>query len=527
MFSVPRESPSPVHPKAAQHLFGPAVTVTLFAVASQAVAFAVQVLIASYFGAGASMDAYLAASAFPQYFVAVFLGSLGFVFLPTFIDRVSGGSREDAWRMASSIINLSMLFLVLLTLVGLFLPNVLLSFSAPGLSGASHDVAVRLAFIIWPTVVAQGLIALLTGVLHAESRFGWASSVPFLGAIANLLLLITLARSWGIFGLAVATTVGLLLQVLLLLPIAAKRGRYQFILDWKNPAVIRILGLVAPLAVASIVGKSMTIVERYFASSMSEGTISHLGYAFRLLSVVTLLISTGITTVVFPRMATNVSQDGVQELRKTMSAGLRFMWLLAAPATAIGIALAYPMVVSLFQRGHFANADARVVAQLLQIYLLSCPSSCLANVTARAFYVMKDTKTVAILGSIESIAYVGYTALLAHVLGAAGVALGYVLLFSGSFAWQTLIIRRKTGSPKGSTVLRSFLRTSVAALLAGIAAFAAADSCGNPMLGLLLGGSVGIGIYSVTLILLRSEEIGPLRAAVIRLVQRKDSTGLA
>ena len=490
--------------------------VTGFTIVGQAVGFATQVVTAGLFGAESGMDAFLAASAVPQYVMAALLGSLGFVFVPVFVDYLATGREDEAWQIASSVINLSLLVLGALVALGILFPDAILGLTAPGLPDATHRQAARIALITWPSVLATGLVSLLTGIYQSQSRFGWPAAVPVIGALVNLGLVIALANWLGIIGLALATTLGIVLQVGLLLPLAAKRGRYRLTLNWRHPAVCQVLRLLMPLVLANIVSKSTPVIDRFLASGMPEGSISHLGYGFRIFSVLTMLISTGITTVIFPRMAVNVTTADLSGLRHTMSTGLRFMWLAIAPLMALGISLALALVVGVFQRGQFSAADAVAVAGLLQVYLLALAPACLGNVTGRGFYVLKDTRTLAVWGSIESVAYVLYTVMLARVWGVLGIALGYVVFYNGSLAWQVLILRHKTGSMGGRTVLNSFARTGMAALLGGGTAWVVVQIAPNAWSQLFIGGSLGLVAYAVALLALRSPEAQVILAAVAK-----------
>lgn len=503
--------------------------VTLFSLVGQVVAFATQMVTAALFGAGAGMDAFLAASAVPQYVIAVLLGSLGFVFVPVFVDYLATGREDEAWRIASSVINLSLLVLGAMVALGILFPDAILGVTAPGLPDAIHRQAVQIAVITWPSVLATGVVFLLSGIYQSQSRFGWPAAVPVIGAIVNLGLVVALANWLGIIGLAIATTLGIVLQVGLLLPLALKKGSYRLTLDWRHPAVWQVLRLLLPLVLVSLVAKSTLLVDRYLASGMPEGSISHLGYAFRIFIFIILLVSTGITTVIFPRMAFDMAGSDLFGLRRTMSAGLRFMWLAIAPVIALGITLALPMVTAVFKRGHFGAADAVAVAGLLQVYLLALAPACLGNVTGRGFYVLKDTRTFAVLGSIESVAYVFYTIALARVWGVTGIVIGYVILFNGSLAWQVFIVRHKTGRTGGRTVLCSFARTGLAAMLGGVAAWGVTTIFTNVWVQLVLGGTVGLGIYGILLHELGSVEARAMSKSImdwIRLRYRKDLVSL-
>jgi putative peptidoglycan lipid II flippase len=466
----------------------------------------IQVAMAAYFGARSEMDAFLTANTLPQYLTAVLLSSLSFVFIPVFVDYLAQGHEEEAWRLASGIINQCALVLGVIALAGIILAEPLLRLVTPGLAEESIQVALRVARITWPTIVATGLLTLLTGIYQAQGRFGWPAMVPMLGAGVNLLVVLLLARSWGVVGVAVAATVSAVLQVVLLLPGILARQRYRLVFNWRHPGSLLILRLLLPLVLSSLMVRWTPIIDRYLASRLSEGAISHLGYASKLMTLVALLTSVGISTVVFPRMALNSADGNLQELRHTVSMSLRLMWMLVAPVMSLVIALALPVLTTMFQRGAFNPNDVQEVAKLLQVYSLALISMCLGSITGRTFSALKDTRILAIMGAVEAVAYLVYTPLLAQKFGVVGIAWGYVIYFNFSLVWQVLVIRYRTGNTGGAAVLRSFLRIGAAGVLSGAVAWGLSQMLAYPSMQLLCGGSLGLAIYLAALIWLRSEE---------------------
>lgn len=495
------------HSGGMKHLWRPTMIITLFTVGGQGVGFVTQIVIAAIFGARADMDAFLAANTLPQYIIAVLLSSLAVVFIPVFIEYVAEGREDEAWKVASAVITLCILVLATFVVAGMLFGRQLLQLTTPGLSSQSLDLAVRVALITWPTVVATGLVSLLTGIYQAQESFGWPSAVPFIGAIVNLGLIVVWARSFGVVGLALAATTSLILQVVLLLPIVRGPGKFHWSLNWRHPGVRQVLHLLWPLAVSGLVFRWTPIIDRYVASGLAEGAISHLGYAFKLLSLLTVFFSTGIATVIFPRMVMKTSTSDMAGLRHTVSMGLRIMWLALAPAVAIGMALALPLITILFRRGAFSAADAHSVALLFQVYLLALAGGCLGNIGGRIFYALKDTRTIAVMGVAEALGYAIYTPLLARWLGIIGLALGYVLYFDLSPAWWLPVLRYKMGNVGGRTILFSFLRTGLAAILAGVAAMTATVLFPNVWIQLVLGGMLGLSVFLVSVWLLGSPEV--------------------
>jgi putative peptidoglycan lipid II flippase len=485
-----------------------AFIITLFSFTSQLVLFIAQILSAAFFGADTEMDAYLAAVTLPQYVISVLLGSLAFVFIPVFVDYKVRGAEQDAYAVAASLFNNCMAVLAVLAVIGIIFARPLIQLTAPGLSAETMDVSVKVAIITWPSILATGAVSLLSSIYQAEKKFGWQAAVPFIGAVVNVLLLLLLAKSLGVLGLAIAATVSVVVQALLLVRIIVN-PTYRFSFDWRSPAVRQILRLLFPLIFVAVLTKFTPLIERYLASQLPEGTISHLNYAFKITGALTILITIGGSTVIFPKMAAVSSENDPGQLRKTISVGMRLMWLIIAPIVAIGFVLAEPVVKLLFERGEFTELDSVAVAEIFKIYSLALIGMCLGNITGRGFYVMKDTRTLAIFGTFEVIAYCIYTYFLTQWLGITGIVIGYVIYFNLSLLWQLIVldVRLKGTRPAGD--LRSIITTAAASCVGAIFTFQVKQliAAETPWLIVPIAAAAGLIVYALGLLLFKSSEM--------------------
>ena len=497
----------------------PVLIVTLLTLTAQIANVALQITTAYLFGAGADMDAFLAANSLPLYLNVALLGSLGFVFVPVFVQHMTTQREADAWQIAGSVSVLCVLGLGCVAALGMLFADAILELAAPGLSPQTHSLAVRLSWILWPSVPASGMALLLTSIYHSLVRFTWPAAVPFIGTITSLILTLLLFGRYGILSLAISATIGSFLQILLLLPVAFQGGRLQLLVNLRHPGVGQVLRLLVPLVLASMVGKATTVVERYFASSLAAGSISHLNYALRVVTLLSVFISSGISVVIFQRMSMHAAGEEKERLRRTISAGVRYLWLIAAPLMALSSALALPAVIIGLQHGQFGPTDSMAVASLMRVYLLSLAAGALGNIMARGFYVLQDTRTLGVMSGLEALAYVVYTALLVRYFGVLGVAVGYVILFNGSLIWQALILRRKTGA-SGRSLIPSMLQTASSAILAGGVAWGVASNLHSSLAQLFWGGLAGLAVYVACLLLLRSPELHALLTYGLRALPR-------
>ena len=492
--------PVPDSPPVGGALVRPIVGVTLLTVGLQGTTLLVHVLMARLFGAGPDLDAYLAAFAMPQYVTAIVVGVLSAVCIPVIIGTAEREGIDEARRVAQGITLVVMTAMVGLTAICAVFSSPLLGLSTPGLPPPVHQAATGMAWLLWLTVLGTTGVAIATSVENAQYRFLRAALVPFAGSVLNIALLALLARPFGIVGAAVATTAGALVQLLLLWTVFDRRGESLHALV-ARPGVREALSLLWPLIVSGVFLRVTIVGERYFASMMPTGSITHISYASRMIAPLALLLSTGIATVLFPRMSQQSAVGNLEDLGAGFSTALRLMWILVAPATLIGIALSRPITGALYEGGRFTSADAGHVASLLQIYLLALAGSAIGVITGKVLYALKAARLLAVAGVIEGVAYVLYTSALVRTLGARGVAWGFVLYVTAALVWHILYVTVRIRWTRLASTAWSVVRTTVAAGAAALVAHAVVGRLAGAWTQAIAGGAASL-IAFVALMLL-------------------------
>lgn len=460
---------------------------------AQAAGLASQLVFSFTFGASAETDALFAALALPTYVTAVLVSSLAVAFIPIFIDRRSRNGVQDAVDLANGLVNVVALGLTAMAIVGMLFADQLIALTAPGLPSQTAHLASQLAVILWPSIVASGLLAVFTAMWQVEHRFAWSTLAPIAGSLVNALLTFILGMTIGIVGAAVALMVGLWLQVLLLAPSVARRWRPT--LGLHHPGLRVLLAGAVPLILAGLAIKASAVLERYLGSDLPPGELSHLTYASRIVFTLGALLSSGPAAVMLPRMAEDVATLDYAGLRSRTGTGLRRLWFVAAPLIFMLIALSEPAVRILFERGAFTREDSSGVASLVRVYALSLVVVALGAVTGRAIYALRATRLIALIGTVEGTAYVLYTVYLARQFGAAGIAGGFTVYMFGSLGWQLIYLRRRLHG-SGASLIRSVIPTTIVAGAAGLCAWLAAGVTDLPVPSLLAGLGAGLSAYA-------------------------------
>jgi putative peptidoglycan lipid II flippase len=192
-----------------------------------------EVVIASLFGATRNMDAFLTAFRAPNMLRDLFAeGALSTAFVTTFSRRIATEGDTSAWRLASKVATLTVVFMSAVVVLGIIFAPEVIAVLAPGFAPEKAQLTILLTRIMFPFILLVSLAALAMGMLNAKNVFGipaMASSFFNLGSIIGGVALcywLDPQPDWrhphfgerGLIALAIATLIGGLLQLLVQFP---------------------------------------------------------------------------------------------------------------------------------------------------------------------------------------------------------------------------------------------------------------------------------------------------------------------
>lgn len=132
-----------------------------------------EVIFAALFGASRNMDAFLTAFRAPNMLRDLFAeGALSTAFITTFSRRIATDGDQSAWRLASKVATLTVVFMSALTVVGIIGAPFLIQILAPGFPPEKAALTIRLTQVMFPFILLVSLAALAMGMLNAKNVFG-------------------------------------------------------------------------------------------------------------------------------------------------------------------------------------------------------------------------------------------------------------------------------------------------------------------------------------------------------------------
>lgn len=450
-----------------------------------------EVVIASLFGATANLDAFLTAFRAPNMLRDLFAeGALSTAFVTTFSRRIATEGDQSAWRLASKVATLTVVFMSALTLVGIVFAPAVIHVLAPGFAPAKADLTILLTRIMFPFILLVSLAALVMGMLNAKNVFGMpalASSFFNIGSIVGgvtFCYLLDPQADWrhphfgerGLIGLAIGTLIGGLLQLLVQFP-SLRRVGFKFRPDfsWRDQGVKTILVLMGPATIAASAVQVNVAVNSGFASKLGDGAMAWLNIAFRLMQLPLGLFGVAVATVTLPLVSRSAALGNKAEFSGALAHALRLVMLLTIPSAIGLVILADPIISLIYQHGKFTALSTERTAEALRFYALGLVGYASVKVLAPAFYAL-DRRNLPMLVSIFSIGVnfaLNWYFTFHLGLGHRGLALSTSLVAITNFLLLYFMMRRYAGRMESGTLLLTLAKLLLAGTLLAAICFGA------------------------------------------------------
>ena len=486
---------------------------------SRILGFVRDAVIAWFFGAGFSSDAFIAAFRIPNLFRRLFAeGSLSAAFIPVFTEYVVNNDQDEAFSLARSAFRLLSIILIIATIGGILLSPWIVRLIAPGFDAQKISLTVTLTRLMFPYFFCIGLMALCMGILNVLGHFAAPAFAPVILnlTIIGSVLFISSTMKTPVIGLALGVLIGGVLQLALQLPILVRKGfRFWEKTRLMHPELKKVGISIIPMTVGGAVYQINIIVGTLLGTLLVEGSVTYLYFADRLVQFPLGIFAIAAATAVLPSLCRQAAIREFDELRKTFAQALKLVFFISIPAMVGLIVLKEPIVVLLFQRGEFDAAATQLTAQAVLYYGLGLWAFSAVRIVAATFFAMQDTRTPVIMAVISIIANIILGLILMKPLAHGGLALATSLASMLNLGLLVHALRSKLGSLGWISIAQSACKTVLSSVGMGLAVWGTAGTVvptANRTTAGLLGGLtasivIGLCIYGVLSYLVKSQEL--------------------
>lgn len=482
-------------------------------------------LLASNFGLSAQTDAYSAAFRIPDLlFTLLVSGALAVSFIPVFVGYLERKKIDEAWDIASTILNFIILTTLGFGLVAMIWTGPLVHLIAPGFDSERFQLTVNLTRIMLVTPLLFGISSVLGAIQQSFQRFllfALASVFYNVGIIIGIMFLAPMF-STPIYGVALGVVTGTALQTLM--QWFGLRGldfRYRFSLNLRQPAVGRIIKLMIPRSLDLGLEQINVIIVTAIGSQLAAGSLTSFYFANNLSNVPLGLFGGAIATAVFPSLIRAAKSKDPERLPQSIQQSIKFVLFLVVPAAAVAVVMRGYIVRLLLGFGDQATAD--VLGWLAGVIV----AQSVFYVVARVFYALEDTRTPLFTSLMTLALNIFFSYWLAGEYGVPGLAMAISLVTSIELLFLLYMLKRKIGDFGLRTIALQASKVLVAASLMTVAMYAMItavfplyrDERGWRVLGpkFLLVCTAGAVVYFIVCWILRVDETRLIR----RLTQTK------
>ena len=358
------------------------------------------VVIAVLFGARPEADAFFVAFRIPNLFRRLFAeGAFSQGFIPVLSEYRARRTPAEVRTLVAHVAGLLGLALLAVTVLGVAGADVVIELFAPGFGGDDSGraaLAADMLRITFPYLLLISLTALCGGVLNAYGHFAVPAFTPVWLNVCLILAALGLAPrldepvmalAWGVLLAGIAQLAFQFPTLARLRMLALPRPALR------DEGVRRVWRLMLPAAFGASVGQLNLLIDTLLASFLGAGSIAWLYYADRLMELPFGIFAIALSTVLLPRLSREHALADGEQFGRTLDAGLRLGLLLTAPAATALVALAVPLIATLFGHGVMSDADVLASAGALQAYALGLLGFTGVKILAPGFFARQNTRT--------------------------------------------------------------------------------------------------------------------------------------
>jgi putative peptidoglycan lipid II flippase len=447
--------------------------------------------------------------------------------VPVFSECLNRQGRSEADHLATSAFRLLFLLLLAITAIGVLWAPQIVHLLAYGWSGDPQKLAlcVQLTRIMLPYAVFIGLTALCMAILNVLDHFAAPAAAPVFLNIAMISACLgasfftqdtLLLVQW----LAVGVLAGGILQLGLQIPFLVQRR----IVVWRSirlwhPALKKVARFLLPVLFGTAVYQINSIVIKFLASLLTQGSVSYLYYADRLVQFPIGIFGLAAATAVLPALARNASLKQWNALRETFGQAIRLVLFVSLPAMVGLIVLREPLVALLFQRGAFDFQATRLTADALLYYAVGLWAVSIVRIVLNTFYALQQVWVPTLIGAFCVAANMVLGLALMGPMQHNGLALALSLASMLNLFFLVLALRRRLGFLGWRPIVRSAWASAFCSAVMGAGVLWLSrvvlpsiehGTAIQLLIGLLVCIMVGMALYGILAYMLRLPELKTL-----------------
>ena len=370
-------------------------------------------LLAGHFGVSEELSIFYTADRIPNLIYSVLvIGALSTIFIPIF-NGLYKKNKDSAWKAASSIINASVLFFMIMGgIIFIFAPQIMQVLSVNKFTPEQIQLGASLMRIMLAGQFILIISSFLTSLLQSFKYFLIPAVAPVIYSLGMIIGIVFLSPTLGIYGPTWGVILGAVLHLAIQLPLLKKIDlKYAFIMDLKDKGIREMCVLMPPRILSVLIANVLYTLNNSLAILISTPSVIFLKFASQLQFFPVNLFGISIASAALPTLSLesedteeidldtkavsgkNNSKDPLEKFKKTFVTSFLQMMYLVIPAGIMMLVLRVPIVRLVYGVENFPWYATLETARTLGFFSLSIFAQSAIYLITRAFYSLKDTVT--------------------------------------------------------------------------------------------------------------------------------------
>ncbi|GEM_PF-4903201 len=442
-------------------------SVMLISLISKVTGFFRDALITSRFGATLVTDAYVVALLVPEVLFNIFGNSLAANFAPVYYEAERVKRHK---RFVSSLFSLYLILAGLIFVFGWRHIDLLITVFSSGFKGLAFDTTAFLLKVFLVNIFFITITYYCLAFLQAHNQFLIPSTIGVVYNLALIASMLYIGAGEALHILIAGTLIGYITMFAVQMPQAISRGLPMPALRPSlTPEVKKYLVLSLPVAILAVLGQLNIAMDNFFASRLSEGSITTMNLGYRVLMGIYSTFITNTMMIVYPVLSRSVVEKDTDRTADIVQKTTNLFIIILLPLAFFCFLNASPLIDLMFKRGAFHAKQSALTALVFQGYIVGLFFYAFRDLLLRYFFARHSALTPMLNGLVNSSLNFVYLWFLVPFMGLPGISLATALSAVSSCFILFLWARKKTPAFRQLRFIHLSLKILFASGLAALA----------------------------------------------------------
>lgn len=493
--------------KKSSNILKQTTTVLILTLVIKALGFVKQAVLAAIYGTTLETDAFYISSGIINALCNVTFSAISISLLSMYARKIVVDDKKRANQLISQTLLVFMPIAAGITMLFYFGAPVAAKLFAPSYEGRAFELLsaniriLSFLFIFWCYFLILNVVA------EANKKFLPGKGYAFFQNLFIIIAALIFPQAENAKYLTYAFVFAGIVQCIWITYSVRKYYRPNLKARGERQNISELLHLMIPLLIGNAIYEINDIVDKQISSGLGHGNTSVLTYGASINEIITTVIITSVTTVLFSHFATWAAEKNLEKIQTHLQVSNECLAAITLPATVICIMNRKEIVTILFGRGNFNEQSIRLTAGVVFGYALGFVFQAMRANLVKVFYAFGDTRRPMINGAISIGCNICMSIVLSRFMGVAGIAVATSIAML--IATILLSVQLKNYLPDYSFAksAKEYGKIILSICVSGMCMFAVQHISTNIWLSMIIKvGSFGIS-YVVMMIILKSKTV--------------------